>query len=396
MGNAIDELVFKRAGEADAERILNLLTEAARWLMAQGINQWRPEYFSLDGIRSEMSEGSEYFLVYRGEAFVGTFLIAWSDPSAWGERDNEDSGYLHRFAVAREHAGQGIGEAVLRWAGEYIARQGRGTFRLDCMADNPRLNRLYQNAGLRFVDSVSFDNGWSANLYEMPAARQQPSVRSEASARDSAEDLPFKDFIRSEDELRQLLGEPNPVVRRKTIGRIDRHCAEFMARSPLVFVATANGRGECDVSPRGDAPGFALVLDERHLVLPERPGNRRMDAYRNLLDNSRIGLVFVIPGLDEVLRVNGEAWIVRDAELLARMSAFGKVPKLGIGMRVTECYLHCGKAFKRSHVWEAEQWPDLTEFTPIARMIADHVGAPDVDEAKVAQGMKETYEQRMY
>nr|WP_246183437.1 MSMEG_1061 family FMN-dependent PPOX-type flavoprotein [Paenibacillus methanolicus] len=208
--------------------------------------------------------------------------------------------------------------------------------------------------------------------------------------------MPFKDFIRSEDELRQLLGEPNPVVRRKTIGRIDRHCAEFMARSPLVFVATANGRGECDVSPRGDAPGFALVLDERHLVLPERPGNRRMDAYRNLLDNSRIGLVFVIPGLDEVLRVNGEAWIVRDAELLARMSAFGKVPKLGIGMRVTECYLHCGKAFKRSHVWEAEQWPDLTEFTPIARMIADHVGAPDVDEAKVAQGMKETYEQRMY
>ncbi|MFB9327154.1 MSMEG_1061 family FMN-dependent PPOX-type flavoprotein [Paenibacillus aurantiacus] len=395
---APDKLEFRSATEADAERILHLLTEAAHWLMAKGIDQWRPSYFSLAGIRSEMSNGNEYFLVYRDEACVGTFYMAWSDPSVWKERDNADSGYLHRFTVSREHAGLGIGEAMLRWASDYIARRGRGTFRLDCIADNPRLNRMYRDAGFQYVDTVHFQNGWRANLYEMPAVRRQmdEAYTADAVADSSGGALPFRDFIRAEDDLRQLLGEPNPVVARKTIRHIDRHCADFMARSPLVFVSTANGRGECDVSPRGDAPGFALVLDDWHLVLPERPGNRRMDAYRNLLVNPRIGLVFVIPGMDEVLRVNGEAWIVRDVELMERMSAFGKVPKLGIGVRVAECYFHCGKAFKRSHVWEPERWPDLTGLTPIARMIADHVGSADIDEAQVAQGLKESYELRMY
>lgn len=389
-------LEVRRAGEADVEQILKLLTEAAMWMSDRGIRQWHPSHFSADSIQECMEEGHEVFLVYRDEACVGTFYIAWSDPAVWRDSDQGECGYLHRFTVAREHAGEGIGEYMLRWAGDYIARQGRKTFRLDCIADNPRLNRYYREAGFRYIDTIQFNNGWRANLYEMPAVLIPRSEGVSDRSSDSSLTLPFQDVIREADELKRLLGEPNPVVARKTIGHLDRHCADFIARSPLVFVSTANGRGECDVSPRGDSPGFALLLDERHLVLPERPGNRRMDAYRNILDNPRIGLVFVIPGMDEVLRVNGEAWIVRDAELMARMSVFGKVPKLGIGVRVAECYFHCGKAFKRSRVWEPAQWPDLTGLTPVARMIADHVGSADIDEAQVAQGMKESYELRMY
>jgi PPOX class probable FMN-dependent enzyme len=156
----------------------------------------------------------------------------------------------------------------------------------------------------------------------------------------------FQLIIDSEQQLRELCGYPNAVVQNKSITVIDHHCRDFIARSPLIFVATSDSSGNCDVSPRGDAEGFVLVVDDKHLVIPERPGNRRFDTLRNLISNPSVGLIFIIPGLEETLRINGRACIVKDPLLLNQMEAHGKTPILGIGVEVEECYIHCAKAFK--------------------------------------------------
>jgi PPOX class probable FMN-dependent enzyme len=111
------------------------------------------------------------------------------------------------------------------------------------------------------------------------------------------------------------------------------------------------------VSPKGDAPGFVLVLDDHRLVIPDRPGNKRLDGMRNLLVNPQIGLIFLVPGREETLRVNGRGWITRDPELLARCAAQGKTHPIAIGVEVEECFLHCPKAFRRAHFWNVERWP---------------------------------------
>lgn len=157
---------------------------------------------------------------------------------------------------------------------------------------------------------------------------------------------PFHEMLTSENELRELLGYPSEVVKRKSIHQLDHHCRDYIAMSPLLFLSTADEHGSCDVSPRGDAPGSVLVLDEGHLVIPERPGNRRLDSLLNILANPHIGLIFIIPGLEETLRVNGQAYIIKDEPILDRMRARGKRPALGIGVKVEECYMHCAKAFK--------------------------------------------------
>lgn len=129
--------------------------------------------------------------------------------------------------------------------------------------------------------------------------------------------------IKSEEELRAILGYPSELVKNKAIDALDEHCRQFIAKSPLLIMATSDAEGLCDVSPRGDAPGFVLVLDDNHLVIPERPGNRRMDSLRNILSNPNAGLIFLIPGLEETLRVNGRAYIVRDEELLVEWNLMG-------------------------------------------------------------------------
>ena len=136
----------------------------------------------------------------------------------------------------------------------------------------------------------------------------------------------FKQQITTEDELRQLMGYPGELVRHKVIDHLDEHCRHFIGLSPYLLMSTADAHGECDVSPRGDAPGFVLVIDEKHLVIPERPGNRCMDSLRNILSNPHVGLIFLIPGLGETLRVNGTACILRDEFLLCQMEVNGQRP----------------------------------------------------------------------
>jgi PPOX class probable FMN-dependent enzyme len=182
----------------------------------------------------------------------------------------------------------------------------------------------------------------------------------------------FRDLVRSVEELRELLGEPSELVLRKALPALDEHCRRFIAHAPFVLIGTANAAGRCDVSPKGDAPGFVRVLDDRTLVIPDRPGNRRMDSLRNIVENPHIGLIFLIPNVQETLRVNGRACIIRDADLLASMEARGKVPQLGIGVEVEECFLHCPKAFIRSSLWEAARADGERPIAPFSRMIVDH------------------------
>ena len=143
----------------------------------------------------------------------------------------------------------------------------------------------------------------------------------------------------------------------------------------------ADRNGEFEGSLRrlakGDAPGFVHVLDAKHLVIPDRPGNKRFDGMGNLLDNPQVGLIFLVPGREDTLRVNGRAWIVRDPDVLERLTAMGKVPQLAIGVEVEEAFMHCAKAFRRSGLWDTSRWPDASGLATPQRILFDHAGLAD-------------------
>jgi uncharacterized protein len=183
----------------------------------------------------------------------------------------------------------------------------------------------------------------------------------------------FNDILTTEAELREIVGVPaaRPVLKERPT--LDAHCRAFIARSPFLLMATAGRDGRCDVSPKGDAPGFALVLDERRLVIPDRPGNRRLDGMTNLVANPHIGLIFLVPGREETLRVNGRASITRDADLLARCAVQGRTPRLAIGVEVEQCFMHCGKALRRAHLWAQEEWPAPDALPSLARVLFDQI-----------------------
>ena len=183
----------------------------------------------------------------------------------------------------------------------------------------------------------------------------------------------------NEAELREALGgEPTEIVRKKIADRLNPLTRQFVERSPFVVVATGRPDGGLDVSPRGDPAGFVRILDERTLLLPDRPGNKLADTLTNLLQDDRIALLFLIPGVNDTFRVNGRARIVDDAELLAESEVEGKVPQLGILVEVEEAYTQCPKAFLRSELWNPERHIERSELPSqgeILRAIAD----PDLD-----------------
>jgi PPOX class probable FMN-dependent enzyme len=149
----------------------------------------------------------------------------------------------------------------------------------------------------------------------------------------------FKDTVTSREELRAIFGAPAERAVLKERASLDVHSRAFIATAPFVLLATSSAAGRCDVSPKGDAPGFVQVLDDHHLVVPDRPGNNRIDGLTNIMENPHVGMIFLIPGREDTLRVNGLASIVRDAEILARLEVQGKRPKVAIGVEVEECFL---------------------------------------------------------
>jgi uncharacterized protein len=205
-----------------------------------------------------------------------------------------------------------------------------------------------------------------------------------------------KEKIETEDELRSIIGKPSELVRKKVISYVDDHCKDFISRSPFLVISTADTSGYCDVSPRGDKPGFALVLDEKHIIIPERPGNKRIDTMRNILSNPKAGLLFLIPGLGETLRVNGKACLVKDDILLERMTHQGKKPLIGILIEVEECFIHCAKAMKRSGIWEPGTWSEKDLLPNAAKILLDHTKLPDMTEKDLNKVLQEDYLTELY
>ncbi|AKZ53851.1 hypothetical protein SAM23877_0802 [Streptomyces ambofaciens ATCC 23877] len=157
-------------------------------------------------------------------------------------------------------------------------------------------------------------------------------------------------------ELRELLGEPWPLVIDKVHDRLTDDDLGILARSPFCLLATSDARGNCDVSPRGDAPGFTHVLGPGTLALPDRPGNRRGDSFHNILDNPRAGLLYLIPGGKDVLRINGRARILTDAPFFDAMARDGRRPDLALLLEIDEIYLHCPQSLNRAGLWKPESW----------------------------------------
>jgi len=183
---------------------------------------------------------------------------------------------------------------------------------------------------------------------------------------------PFGTCIASEQELRELAGTPGDIAIAKQIPALDAHCRALISHSPYMLLGTSDASGKCDVSPKGDVPGFVHVIDDSHLVIPDRPGNKRLDGMRNILSNPHVGLLFLVPHRDETLRINGRACILRDEQLLRSMAVNGKSPRLGIGVSVQEVFIHCGKASFRSHLWDPLRWPDVSELASPGCMLLDH------------------------
>jgi len=201
---------------------------------------------------------------------------------------------------------------------------------------------------------------------------------------------PFADVLASADELAVLYGSPVEAVVSKIIDHLDGHCRDFIARSPFVLVATADERGNCDVSPKGGPAGFVSVLDEKRLAIPDAPGNRLVYSLRNVAAGGRAGLLFVIPGMEETLRVNGRAWLTRDPAVLEPLAAGAKPPKVAIGVEVEEAFLHCAKAFKRSALWRPDEWPDAAGLAAAAQIWRDHM-ALDMTTKEVQEFVDDDY-----
>jgi PPOX class probable FMN-dependent enzyme len=189
------------------------------------------------------------------------------------------------------------------------------------------------------------------------------------------------DQIDSTAALRDHFGAVSPLAQRKVLPRLDQHCREFIKLSPFLVLASADDAGGVDASPRGDAPGFVAILDDTTLLLPDRPGNNRVDSYSNIVANPGVGLLFFVPGVDETLRVNGTAVIISDADLLDGLSVNGKPPKAGLMITVQEAFFHCGKALKRSHLWDPNRQIERANFPSLGRIIADQTGQCSADEA---------------
>ena len=187
-------------------------------------------------------------------------------------------------------------------------------------------------------------------------------------------------------ELRACYDQPSEMIRKLKLGKLDRHARRFIALSPFLVLGTVG-----DVSPKGDAPGFVAVLDDTTLLIPDRPGNNRLDSLQNILAEPRVGLIFFVPGFNETLRVNGRGSLTREAKLLAPLAVRGKAPKAGVVVAVEEVYFHCGKALIRSRLWDPAARVARESFPTMGAIVADQVAGLDAGEIEhhYQTGLKE-------
>lgn len=208
----------------------------------------------------------------------------------------------------------------------------------------------------------------------------------------------FQHLITSHERLRQILPPPGGISVAKVMNHIDEHIRRFIETSPYAIIATADRNGVCDASPRGGTPGFVRIVDERRLFIAEATGNRRADSLENIIENPHVGMLFLIPGYEETLRLNGRACISTDPEMLAGLEPVnGSPPLLGIGIEIEECFLHCAKAAMRSSIWNPIGWPDLDAFPTAAEIFKDHTGSNigDGSVRSIQALLEESYTKRL-
>jgi PPOX class probable FMN-dependent enzyme len=200
--------------------------------------------------------------------------------------------------------------------------------------------------------------------------------------------------VRTQEDLRAHFGKVSLLAEKKVQHRLDRFCRDFIALSPFLVIASSDGKGNADATPRGDAPGFVAVLDGSTLLIPDRRGNNRVDTFGNILAAPGVGLIFFVPGIDETLRVNGRAEIAQDAELLAPLAARDVVPTMGLKVHVEEVYFHCSKALMRARLSDPATQVERKTFPSLGRIIAEQTAAMEVETAEKA--IEEGYRTRLY
>ncbi len=200
----------------------------------------------------------------------------------------------------------------------------------------------------------------------------------------------FTATISTHEALRALYREPSEVVQAKKVSRLDDAARAYIARSPFCLIATADADGRCDVSPRGGPPGFVRTLDAHRLVIPDLSGNYLLDSLQNIVANSHAGLLFVIPGRDETLRVEGDAYLTTDPPLLRLWDDELRTPRVAIGIRVRTVYIHCAKSFRRGRVWDPGSWTELADAPDACAVLIEQVGL-DIDPAVIRQNLEMGY-----
>ena len=195
-------------------------------------------------------------------------------------------------------------------------------------------------------------------------------------------------------ELRAVVGEAHPEIINKHTAWLTPSIRDFIAAAPFFALASSDARGNCDVTPRGDVKSMIQIIDDETIVIPDRLGNRRVDTFRNILENPHVGLLFFIPGVEEALRINGRATITTDPEILASMALQGKSPNLGIMVETDEVFVHCARALLRARLWKPETWPDDEAIPTLAQIWNEQKNLPPPDES--AGKRQEAYREVLY
>ena len=206
-------------------------------------------------------------------------------------------------------------------------------------------------------------------------------------------------LVKDEKDLRSLFPATHPIAVEKCQNHLDKHAMNFVARSPFLCIGTQSLDGSADVSPRGDPCGFVKILDDKTLLIPDRPGNNRLDTHTNILANPAVGLLFMVPGFDDTMRVNGKAKITRDPDFLALMVVNDRMPTVAIVVTVEEVFIHCAKAFRRSKLWDPSQRQNRSDMPSLLKIIMDQTtGAPNDPEEmkKIDAGLEDEYQKTMY
>ncbi|TGG95434.1 pyridoxamine 5'-phosphate oxidase family protein [Natronospirillum operosum] len=179
------------------------------------------------------------------------------------------------------------------------------------------------------------------------------------------------DYITTREQLRSAFEATHEVAIRKVLRSMDEHSRRFIEKSPFLLIGSQDASGNGDVSPKGDFPGFVKILDSKTLAIPDRPGNNRLDTWENIIENPGVGLIFMIPGMNETLRINGEARLTLDADLCSKMQVNNRPAKAVLIVKVREVYMHCAKAFIRSKLWSPDTWAPRSDMPTLGQILKD-------------------------